>query len=110
MIDKNTLVGKIQGETYKKYMLPLIEERWKKIVSFLKKVEMLQHIPQTMLYELSKYMVIVSFPAGAEIINKNQKNHNVFFIISGEVEYRVFNDVNRRESPSRNYNTVHTKP
>ena len=41
MIDKNTLVGKIQGETYKKYMLPLIEERWKKIVSFLKKIEML---------------------------------------------------------------------
>lgn len=38
MIDKNTLVGKIQGECYRKYMLPLIEERWRKIANFLKKV------------------------------------------------------------------------
>jgi hypothetical protein len=38
MIDKNTLVGRISGELYRKYMLPLIEERSKKIVGFLKKV------------------------------------------------------------------------
>lgn len=34
----------------------------------------------------------------------------MYFIINGEVEYRVYNDVNMRESPSRNYNTAHTKP
>lgn len=41
MIDKNTLVAKISGETFKKYILPLVEDRWKKIVGFLKKVDML---------------------------------------------------------------------
>lgn len=59
MIDKNTLVGRINGDLYKRYMLPLIEQRSKKIVGFLKKVDMLEHIPQTMLYELSKYMEFV---------------------------------------------------
>lgn len=70
MIDQNTLVAKISGETYKKHMLPLIEERWKKIVNFLKKVDMLEHIPPSMLYELSKYMNLISFNAGTEIINR----------------------------------------
>lgn len=38
MIDKNTLIGKISGDIYRKYFLHLIEDRWKKIVTFLKKV------------------------------------------------------------------------
>lgn len=71
---------------------------------------MLEHIPQAMLYELSKYMDLVNYPAGAEVINRNEKNHNVYFILNGEVEYRVYNDINSRQSPSKNYQTVHTKP
>lgn len=38
MIDKSTLVAKISGDSYRNILLPLIEDRWRKIVTFLKKV------------------------------------------------------------------------
>lgn len=85
MIDKNTLVAKVSPDCCKKFILPLVEDRWKQLTGFLKKVPMFENIPITMLYEISKHMHSVDYQAGTPIIKRNEKNQHVYFIVSGEV-------------------------
>lgn len=55
-------------------------------------------------------MHTVDYQAGTPIIKRHEKNQNVYFIISGEVECKYYNDQSIRETPSKNYQTVSTKP
>ena len=41
MVDENTLLGKISDELFFQYFQPTVEERWRKFMEFLRKVEIL---------------------------------------------------------------------
>ena len=85
MVDQGTLIGKIEGEVYNRVFFPLIEERSRKISIFLREIEMFNYLPHLLMHELSRYMSEITIPAGVEIIKKEEKNPNVYFIQSGEV-------------------------
>lgn len=62
-----------------------------------------------MIYELSKYFLEETHSKGTFIIKKEDKSPYIYFVQSGEVEFRTFNVPVSKISPHKNYKTSYAK-
>jgi hypothetical protein len=71
MVDEGTLLGRVSEDLFMRVFMPALEQRWKTLSEFFRKVDIFASLPAPFFLELARYVSQHSYEASMPIIPRS---------------------------------------